>query len=59
MDPEPPPLLGTPDNVQDLRIVPLAGEQPAEYIARVRDTEIDSQSPGDLVPNTANIRMGG
>jgi hypothetical protein len=59
MDPEPPPLLGTPDNVQDLRVVPLEGEHPAEYIARVRDTEIDSQSPGDLVPNTAHIRMGG
>jgi hypothetical protein len=59
VDPELPPMPGTPDNVQDLRVVPLAGEHPAEYIVRVRATEIDSQSPGDIVPNTALIRMGG
>ncbi|HEY1295475.1 MAG TPA: hypothetical protein VGJ60_20545 [Chloroflexota bacterium] len=53
-----PPPLGTPDNVQDLRVPPLPDEHPAEYIVRVRATEIDSQSPGDLVPNTAHIRRG-
>lgn len=39
----------------DLRVVPLVGEHPADYIARVRDTPPDSQSPGDIVPNVAWI----
>lgn len=40
---------------EDLRVVPYVGEQPAEYIQRVRDTPPDSQSPSDIVPNVAWI----
>jgi hypothetical protein len=40
---------------EDLRVVPFVGEQPAEYIQRVRDTPPDSQSPSDIVPNVAWI----
>lgn len=51
IDPEPP--LTPPG--EDLRVVPLVGEQPADYIARVRETPPDSQSPSDIVPNVAWI----
>ena len=40
---------------EDLRVVPLVGEQPAAYIERVRAVPPDSQSPGDIVPNVAWI----
>lgn len=40
---------------EDLRVEPLPEEQPADYILRVRTEGIDSQSPGDIVPNVAWI----
>lgn len=43
---------------QDLRLVNEAGQSESEAIIHARGLVVDSQSAGDLVPNTPQITMG-
>lgn len=52
--PEPP---ATPSG-EDLRPAPLPDEHQAEYIVRVREEGIVSNSPSDIVPNVPWSNMG-
>lgn len=43
---------------EDLRAYPEKGESDAEFLARSRNTVVNSQSPTDIVPNTPQISLG-
>lgn len=50
----PPPA----EPAEDLTHVQQVGESDAEFMARTRGVVVDSQSPSDIVPNTAQTTMG-
>lgn len=50
----PPPA----EPAEDLTHVQQVGESDAEFMQRTRGVVVDSQSPSDIVPNTAQTTMG-